>query len=156
MSNGQLETRLRRAEQRVTTLAIALALAVAAIAWLFYRPAGPLRATSLEMVDSKGNTVALLGSMGGRTGLFLVDKKSVPRVSLFHADDADGMYIDDGEGVTRIGVAQFTHGGGGVALHGPGSQGAAVLYYKTAGSLRFFDAEGNVVREVSVTDGEEP
>ncbi len=31
---------------------------------------------------------------------------------------------------TRVGVAQFAHGGGGVALYGPDSKVAAVLYLK--------------------------
>jgi hypothetical protein len=70
-----------------------------------------------------------LGQKDGRTGLFLLDENATPRVSVFHADDADGLYIDDAGGVTRIGVAQFEHGGGGVALHGPDSRGAAVLYF---------------------------
>jgi len=151
MSIELLENRLRRAERRIILLVLALAIALAAIAYLIYQPPGALRATSLELRDANGDTVAWLGDMDGRTGLFLLDKKSVPRVSLFHAEDADGLYIDDGEGATRIGVAQFAHGGGGLALHGPGSLGATVLYYKEKGSLRFFDRDGNVVREISET-----
>ncbi len=151
MSIELLETRLRRAERRIILLVMALAVALAAIIYLLYQPVGALRATSFELLDANGSTVAVLGDMNGRTGLFLVDEESVPRVSLFHAEDADGLYIDDGEGATRIGVAQFAHGGGGLALHGPGSLGATVLYYKEKGSLRFFDRDGNVVREISET-----
>ncbi len=144
----QIETRLRRAERWVIALGMLLAVAVAGLAYLQFHPIGMLRLSSLEMVDANGNTVGLLGQKDGRTGLFLMDEASVPRVSVFHADDADGLYIDDGQGVTRIGVAQFAHGGGGVALHGPDSQGAAVLYYKDKGSLRFFNKDGKVVHEI--------
>lgn len=151
MSIELLEIRLRRAERWIILLGLALAVALAAIVFLHHRPMGALRATTVELLDANGNPVAVLGAMDGRTGLFLLDEELVPRVSLFHAKDADGLYIDDGEGATRIGVAQFAHGGGGLALHGPGSLGATVLYYKEKGSLRFFDRDGNVVREISGT-----
>ncbi len=44
-------------------------------------------------------------------------------------------------------MAQFAHGGG-VALRGPDSKGAAVLYFKDQGSLRSFDSEGQVTNQV--------
>lgn len=154
MSIELLETRLRRAERRIILLGLALAVALAAIAYLLHRPVEALRATSVDLLDANGKTIAVLGDMDGKTGLFLLDEKSVPRVSLFHAEDADGLYIDDGEGATRIGVAQFAHGGGGLALHGPGSLGATVLYYKEKGSLRFFDRDGNVVNQITETNPE--
>jgi len=147
-----MESRLKRAERRIILLGLALAVTLAGLAYTLNRPAGVLQATSVELLDANGGTVAVLGDMNGRTGLFLVDEESVPRVSLFHAADADGLYIDDSEGATRIGVAQFAHGGGGLALHGPGSHGATVLYYKEKGSLRFFDRDGKVVREISETE----
>lgn len=84
----------------------------------------------------------------GSPGLYLKDSNGVKRAALFHADDATGPYIMDADGVTRIGIAQFAHGGGGVALHGPESKGAAVLYLKDEGSLRFFDSEGVVTHQV--------
>ena len=151
MQTEQVEKRLKRAEQRLVVLGVALVLVIVGFSYLLYRPSSTLRTTSLEMVDAQGNVIGLLGQRDGRTGLFLMDEKSTPRVSVFHAEDADGLYIDDGQGVTRIGVAQFAHGGGGVALHGSGSSGAAVLYYKNAGSLRFFDTDGNVTQEISGT-----
>jgi len=43
-----------------------------------------------------------------------------------------------------IGLSQFAHGGGGLALHGENSKGASVLYHKGSGSLSFYDMEGNV------------
>lgn len=50
-------------------------------------------------------------------------------------------------GDTRIGVAQFAHGGGGFALHGPEAKGAAVLYLKERGTLTFYGDEGGVTRQ---------
>ncbi|MGA9572655.1 MAG: hypothetical protein WBS20_01775 [Lysobacterales bacterium] len=151
MQTEQIETRLRRTERWLIVLGIALIVVVAGFSYLLYRPADTLRTSSLEVVDAQGNIVALLGQINGRTGLFLMDEKSTPRVSVFHADDMDGLYVDDDQGDTRVGVAQFSHGGGGFALHGPGSRGAAVLYYKNAGSLRFFDTDGNIIEEIPAT-----
>lgn len=141
---AQIESRLKRAERGVMILGAALVLSVAGFSYLLYGPPGTLRAASLEVVDAGGNTIALLGEREGRTGLFLVDENSMPRVAVFHAEDADGVYINDDQGVTRIGVAQFAHGGGGLALHGPASKGAAVLYYKNEGSLKFYEADGAI------------
>ena len=50
----------------------------------------------------------------------------------------------DETGGTRLGAAQFAHGGGGYALHGPEMKGAAVLYLKGEGSLSMYDAEGEL------------
>jgi len=55
------------------------------------------------------------------------------------------LYVRDASDQVRIGVAQFAHGGGGVALHGAAAKGAAVLYFKEQGSLTFYDSEGNVI-----------
>jgi hypothetical protein len=151
-SIDQIETRLRRSERLTALLTLAFMLALTGLAYLHLNPSETLRVGALEILDKRGNVVATLGQKDGRTGLFLLDENATPRVSVFHADDADGLYIDDAGGVTRIGVAQFEHGGGGVALHGPDSRGAAVLYFKDSGSLRLFDAEGHVVREVSVSE----
>lgn len=52
-------------------------------------------------------------------------------------------------GDTRVGAAQFAHGGGGYALHGPGGRGAAVLYLKDEGSLTMYDADGAVAARFS-------
>lgn len=65
------------------------------------------------------------------------------RVALAHDAEGSALFIRDAAGVIRVGVAQFAHGGGGVALHGPNSKGAAVLYFQESGSLTFYDPEGN-------------
>lgn len=107
-----------------------------------------VRANAFELTDASGRVRAELAIRDGAAGLFVMDDGGGERVRLWHGADATGLYIVDDTGTTRIGVAQFAHGGGGVALHGPGSAGAAVLYLKGDGSLRFFDADGNVTNAV--------
>jgi hypothetical protein len=136
------------------TLAMVFAAVVALGIYTLLHPPLALQAQSIELVDESGNTVALLGVRDQRTGIFIMDEKSTVRVSLFHSAEADGLYVSDAEGVTRIGAAQFAHGGGGFALHGPDSKGAAVLYYKQAGSLRFFNSQGEEVLKVAAPDSE--
>jgi hypothetical protein len=110
---------------------------------------GALRAASIQLVDNRGDVLAELAVRDGNPGLYLDDEAGQTRAALFHAPDGTGFYIMDSDGVTRVGIAQFAHGGGGVALHGERSRGAAVLYFKEEGSLRFFDADGRVTNEVS-------
>ena len=98
--------------------------------------------------------VLLAGATGGdeivRGNRFeLIDSSGRVRAELSADDGAVGLYIFDENGITRIGIAQFAHGGGGVALHGPDSKGAAVLYLEGEGSLRFFDTQGNVTNQVT-------
>ncbi len=60
-----------------------------------------------------------------------------------------GLFLRDAEGTVRLGAAQFAHGGGGCALHGEESKGAAVLYQKGGkGSLSFYDEAGGVTHRV--------
>lgn len=75
----------------------------------------------------------------------LVDTSGRIRMELRHDTVETGLFIIDDAGDTRIGVAQFAHGGGGVALHGPRARGAAVLYLKGDGHLTFYDSTGAVV-----------
>jgi len=95
-------------------------------------------------VDEGGSVRAALFLEDGAPVFQLADARGEARLRLFDAQDATGMTIMDGQGTTRIGVAQFSHGGGGVALHGPDSRGAVVLYLKEQGSLRIFDEDGAV------------
>lgn len=113
-----------------------------------------VRAERVEIVDSQGQSVAVLGvDEQGSAGLFLNDPGGGVRVALAHDANGSALFLRDNEGVIRVGVAQFAHGGGGVALHGPGSRGAAVLYYKDGGSLTFYDPEGEPTLRFP---GEEP
>ena len=107
-----------------------------------------VRATAFQLLDEDGAVRAELVTRDGSPGLYLKDKSGLDRVAVFDGPDGSGVYVMDAEGVTRIGLAQFAHGGGGLALHGPQSEGAAVLYFKQAGSLRFFDKDGQVTNQV--------
>ena len=98
--------------------------------------------------------LAELGVREGNPGLYLLDDSGVNRAALLHAAEGTGLYIMDSDGVTRVGIAQFAHGGGGVALHGEESKGAAVLYFKEEGSLRFFDSEGEISNQVNARRSE--
>jgi len=103
-----------------------------------------VRAERLEIMGQHGEPAAILGfDDEGAAGLFINDPGGSMRVALAHDSSGSALFIRDAEGVIRVGVAQFAHGGGGVALHGPGSRGAAVLYLKDSGSLTFYDLEGN-------------
>jgi len=73
-----------------------------------------------------------------------LDESGQDRLSLNHDAGGTALFIRDEGGVIRLGAAHFAHGGGGFALHGPDSRGAAVLYYDESGSLSFFDPEGNI------------
>lgn len=74
----------------------------------------------------------------------LVDADGRTRMDLTHDSLGTRLYIHDEAGAVRVGIAQFAHGGGGVALHGPGGNGAAVLYLKDSGTLSFYDSAGAV------------
>ncbi len=74
----------------------------------------------------------------------IVDADERVRIDLRHDDEETGMFILDDVGDTRLGAAQFAHGGGGYALHGPGGRGAAVLYLRGAGSLTMYEDDGTV------------
>lgn len=103
-----------------------------------------IRAERLEIMGPQGEPAAVLGfDDEGATGLFINDPGGSMRVALTHDSSGSALFLRDSQGVIRVGVAQFAHGGGGVALHGPGSKGAAVLYFKESGSLTFYDVGGN-------------
>jgi len=147
-----LELRVARLERNNKMLLVFIGLSLAAIAYLAGRSADTVRARAIELVGPQGNVLGELAVRDGNPGLYLKDSDARDRVALFHSPEASGLYINDAQETTRIGVAQFDHGGGGVALHGPGSRGAAVLYYKGEGSLRFFNADGELTNLVPARD----
>ena len=114
-----------------------------------------VRAERVEIMDSQGQPVAVLGiDEQGSAGLFLNGPGGGVRVALAHDANGSALFLRDNEGLIRVGVAQFADGGGGVALHGPGSRGAAVLYYKDRGSLTFYDLEGEPTLRVPEEESE--
>lgn len=122
-----LEQRVRRLERRNLVLtALAIPLAVLAFAGPTRRTqetADVVRARRVEIVDGEGRV----------------------RLELRHTTEETGLFVKDASGVVRLGAAQFAHGGGGFALHGPNARGAAVLYLKGTGSLTFYDSTGAAV-----------
>lgn len=141
-----LETRIRKLERTNRLLTVGLLAAAAFFAAgsaSETRDSEPLRAQRIELIDPDGTVRAMLGADAeGSTGLFVYDSEGGVRLSLTHDPDQSALFISDAEGTVRIGVAQFAHGGGGVALHGAQSKGATVLYHKDSGSLSLYDTEG--------------
>ncbi len=143
-----LQERVARLEKRNKLLSLA---GMAMMALVFLGAAeGPekSRASAFQLVDGEGRVRAELALREDGPGLFILDENQIDRVSIFHREDGSGLFIADSQGVTRVGAVQFAHGGGGFALHGPESKGAAVLYLKGEGSLRFFDGDGKVTNQV--------
>lgn len=149
-----LNSRIAKLERTVRFLVLAICVSVAAIALVAAAGPSSSRASGFQLIAEDGIVRAELILEDGQPVLNLKDENGVDRVALFHRAEASGLYVSDAEGVTRIGVAQFAHGGGGVALHGPDSKGAAVLYLKNTGSLRFFDGEGKVTNQVLAAPAE--
>jgi hypothetical protein len=152
-----LQTSVRRLQKWNTVLLGAVVVLAIVVIADVTSESRVLRAQSIQLVSNEGQVLAELAQQDGYPGFYLKDNDGVNRAALFHAADGTGLYIMDSDGVTRVGIAQFAHGGGGVALHGPESKGAAVLYFKKEGSLRFFDPEGDITYQVTAhgpTDGE--
>ena len=122
---ASLTHRVRRLEQLTAALSAAVILLVGLLV-IAARPEGQSRDTlqvrRLQLVDHVGRV----------------------RMDLRHDSTETGLFVLDEAGDMRVGVAQFAHGGGGFALHGPRMKGAAVLYLKDAGSLSVYDTSGAV------------
>ncbi len=147
MDPRHLEARLDRLERRNRTLTLLLAAAGLALATTsFGGQDDVLRARGVELVDAEGRARAELAlDADGSAGLFVRDAEGRVRASVTHDDEATALFLRDTKGQVRLGAAQFAHGGGGYALHGPGGSPTTVLYQKEAGSLTFFDADGVIV-----------
>jgi|GEM_PF-3172141 len=108
-----------------------------------------IQARGIQLVDEAGRVRAELAiDKDGSAGLFVRDEKNRVRASVTHDDSQSALYLWDEAGQIRVGVAQFAHGGGGVALHGPHGKGATALYHKDQGSLTFYDKDGKVTSRV--------
>jgi hypothetical protein len=147
MMRNDLESRIETLEKRTRFLLGAL-LVTTSLALLGAAPSTSgahetLRATRFELVDESGRVRGELSLREGSPVFSLLDESGRDRLSLNHDAGGTALFIRDREDVIRVGVAQFAHGGGGFALHGPDSKGAAVLYYDDSGSLSFYDPDGN-------------
>ncbi|MBT8400704.1 MAG: hypothetical protein KJO98_09525 [Rhodothermia bacterium] len=110
-----------------------------------------VRASSFEMVDSNGAVRAAIEMREGFPAIAVYDGNGQERILLTSTVSESAVFIKDSTGTTRLGMAQFAHGGGGFAAHGPESKGAAVLYLKGRGSLSFIDPDGNMVMRLPET-----
>lgn len=139
-----LETRVARLERWNRLLLLGMALtAGGSLAWSRV-PQAVTRVERLEVIDARGEPRLVLSAAEEGPVVRLLDDSGVARASLGHDAEGTALYLRDGEGTIRVGVAQFAHGGGGFALHGPDARGAAVLYLKGDGSLTFYDVDGGV------------
>lgn len=144
---NDLESRIEALEKR-TRLLVGALLVVTSLA-LLGAAASPeaenqvVRANRFELVDSEGRVRGELSLQDGAPVFSLLDAAGRDRLSLNHDAGGTALFIRDQEGVIRLGATHFKHGGGGFALHGPDSKGAAVLYYDESGSLSFYDTDGN-------------
>lgn len=112
-----------------------------------------VRCSKLEVVDQNGSVMAMIGTdADGSRGLFLYDEQANLRVATIYDSTQSAFYAIDSEGAIRAGLAQYAHGGGGLALHGAGSKGGAVLYFKNSGSLSFYDGEGRTTMRIPDQD----
>jgi hypothetical protein len=145
------DTRLTALERRIKFLYLALFALVGLfvfVASTTEKAAETIRCGKLEVVDSDGNLVAMVGvDNDGSRGLFVYDSSERVRLASIYDQSQTAWYALDSSGTIRVGVAQYAHGGGGVALHGPDGKGAAVLYYKAKGTLTFYDTDGKVIAQ---------
>lgn len=151
MTTNPLELRIIRLERTLRALtAGCLALGALLLLAAFTQPQDEtVRARRFELVDGEGLVRAELAiDAQGSAGLFVRDDQKRVRASVTHDSTQSALLLRDDSGTVRLGAAQFAHGGGGFALHGPGSKGAAVLYLKEQGSLTFYDEDGEVLRRV--------
>jgi hypothetical protein len=129
-----LEARVTRLERVNRWLIVGCAMAVVIVVAAFTQGGGAVqdlvRARQVHIVDESGRV----------------------RIELRHDSMETGVFLRDGAGDIRVGAAQFAHGGGGFALHGPEMKGAAVLYLKGDGSLTFIDEAGEVVARIPSED----
>ncbi len=161
---GTLERRLKRlerAQRLLLGLLMVVTFGLAAVAFAAVVQAVPTRAPmpqevsespvvvrELQLVDVEGRTRAVIEVTDAGPTFRLLDERGDDRVVLTHDAEQTGLFLQDGAGQIRVGVAQFAHGGGGVALHGEEGRGAAVLYLKGKGSLSFYDQQGEVIDRI--------
>ncbi len=105
---------------------------------------GVIRASRFELVDDQGRVRIEMRMDEGSPVVALKDEDGKDRVLVFHQPDVTGVYLKDATEETRVGLAQFPHGGG-LAMHGEAAKGAAVyvLMNKQA-RLDIYDEDGTL------------
>lgn len=140
-----MERRVRRLERMNWLLAVALLVVGGSALAMSQRSPAVVQTSRVEVVDAAGRVRMALGVGEDGPSFTLIDAQGVTRASLEDGVEGTALYIMDAAGDTRLGAAHFAHGGGGFALHGPETKGAAVLYLEGEGSLSFYGAEGDVL-----------
>jgi hypothetical protein len=149
------DQRMKHLERRINLVGVS-GLIVFAIAIVGYTlPTNEtVRAERFELVSTDGTLLATLETNEqGATGLFVRDDSGRVRISISNSHEEAALFIKDAAGDTRLGAAQFSHGGVGLALHGDQMKGAAVMYLSNRkGSFRLFDENGTVVNQIVPND----
>ena len=144
------------ARNQPVNLANFIALAVSLLALLLatinsYKHASNtqnLTVRQIQIVDGDGNIRASVSAADNQPSIRLRDASGQDRLALISDDQQSALLIYDAEGTVRLGASQFDHGGGGFALHGENSRGAAVLYLKQQGRLTFYDEDGGIIKNI--------
>ncbi|MGI9517808.1 MAG: hypothetical protein ACR2NP_12225 [Pirellulaceae bacterium] len=112
----------------------------------------PVTGKSFQLIDDAGGLRAELKTQDGHPALYMYDANSKQRVALWTDDNATALHLKDGDETTRVGAALFAQGGG-FALHGPESRGAAVMTFMDGQrEIRFYDDEGDVTERFPEAD----
>lgn len=141
-----LSMQVRKLERKTRLLSHSLvAMMVLAVCAAFAPNRDTVAARSIKLLDARGKVRAELGAdEDGSTGLFLLDAAGRVRASLTHDDAQTALYLLDETGNTRVGAAQYEHGGGGIALRGVDDKRAVELFLKGDGNLTFYDKTGEI------------
>ena len=111
-----------------------------------------VRTKHFELVDDKGRVRIEMKMDEGNPVLSIKDENGKDRVIVFHKPKATGVYIKDEAQHTRVGLAQFPHGGG-VAMHGEnGKHSAVYVLLNNKARLDVYDEKGKLTDRWPVND----
>ena len=149
-----LERAITALERQNLVMAVVVSLVLLSAGFVAYGADDTtnLRTSHLQLIDQSGMVRAELSLRDNAPGFRIFDENGRERILLIHDTDQTALFINDESETTRVGVAQFAHGGSGFALHGAESKGAVVLYLKKRGSLRFINVDGEVIHQYPQTN----
>ena len=151
LEQNELHHRLRFLEKRLRLLWFVLLVTMAVMSTILAYPLisnSGVVAPAYVLTDSTGLVRGEWTIRDGSPTFVLFDAEGRERLTLLHSQEQSALLLKDESGNTRVGAAQFAHGGGGFALHGTDMKGAAVLYHKRGGSLSFFDTLGSLTTRI--------